>query len=155
MNNPSLNMPALAALDADELRVMITSVNKLTNQMAVLTDYFERAGSRLHQRHTEDLDKAVERILREGYGQEEAGSIELELAMPVLRAVGAEVFVKKLLWGGEEDDLTLACAMAKVIPQFECLVQEHPFLLLSQAADCLAAIRNFRLPGTPNDGLTA
>ena len=73
MNNPGVNMPALAALDADELRVMITSVNKLTNQMAVLTDYFERAGSRLHQQHTEDLDKAVERILHEGYGPEEAG----------------------------------------------------------------------------------
>jgi len=104
MNNPSLNMPPLAALDADELRGMITSVNKLTNQMAVLTDYFERAGSRLHQRHTEDLDKAVERILHDGYGLEEAGSIELELAMPVLRSVGAEVFVKTV---GELADAAL------------------------------------------------
>ncbi|NZD69717.1 hypothetical protein [Herbaspirillum sp. AP21] len=134
---------------------MISSVTRLTEQMAMLTTYFERAGDRLHVQKTEELDQAVERILHEQYGLDDDTRVELALAMTMMRSLGAELFVKKLLWGSDEQDRGLAASLAQVIPRFELLVQEHPILLLSQAADCLAAIEKLKLSGVANDGRTA
>lgn len=144
-------MPAdsvdFAAADPDELRAMITAFSQLTSQMATLTAYFERAGERLLEQQAEQLDQAVQCILQQAYGAEESGSAPLQLAMPVMRAVGAEGFVKKLLWSEQAQDRALATALSEVVPPLESLVPAYPALLLSQATHCLEALGKMRSSG--------
>lgn len=155
MNSVPLNTSKLAAMRPDELRSMIRSVRRLTDQIKVLTDYFERAGDRLKEQSAQDLSKAVQQILHEQYGPEDGACAELMLANTMIRSIGAELFVKKLLWGSDEEDIKLAMLLVKLIPPFELAVQEHPVLLLRQATECLEAIKMLKFPGAAADSAGA
>lgn len=155
MNSVPLNTSKLAAMRPDELRSMIRSVRRLTDQIKVLTDYFERAGDRLKEQSAQDLSKAVQQILHEQYGAEDGACAELMLANTMIRSIGAELFVKKLLWGSDEEDIKLAMLLVKLIPPFELAVQEHPVLLLRQATECLEAIKMLKFPGAAADSAGA